>query len=360
MAWNKIGNLAALSLSLILAACGGDSGSNASSENINEILQSGSSAFGGWSSTNLSSQEIMNITNYTDTSETVEELLFGTDTLIGYGTSIYRHPCLGGKSAYVRSTKEVYVCIPNQSDPTQWSWQPYQEGGDIAIRKDGLVYKTFVDSRDGNIYSMGYSAGLILMFENLRFDTGEGDSCLLGYNPLNFISREFCDLGRIYSQYVALDGAGIYSSNGKGCTEEINYDYTRVLGKDCNPLYPMRGICPQGWHIPDSTELKVNVIFPEQEYHVGSEYNAKYTIKTQYDMQDYNVSIRKLYWTSTYATAHVQHYYFGDYDEVKMFYLYNNSYAKADGISYAHADRLVSPKTNEYYSVRCVKDDNVW
>ena len=32
MAWNKIGNLAALSLALIFAACGGDSGSNASNE----------------------------------------------------------------------------------------------------------------------------------------------------------------------------------------------------------------------------------------------------------------------------------------------------------------------------------------
>lgn len=46
---------------------------------------------------------------------------------------------------------------------------------------------------------------------------------------------------------AAMDGAGIWTTNGKGCD---------LFKKVCLPTYPVRGICPEGWHLPVSTEWK--------------------------------------------------------------------------------------------------------
>jgi len=43
-----------------------------------------------------------------------------------------------------------------------------------------------------------------------------------------------------------MDSVGTWSSNGKGC----GYDVA------CSPTYPVRGVCPEGWHLPDTTEWK--------------------------------------------------------------------------------------------------------
>ena len=44
-----------------------------------------------------------------------------------------------------------------------------------------------------------------------------------------------------------MDSAGVFSTNGKGCG----------YGKKCSPIYPVRGVCPAGWHLPDTTEWSI-------------------------------------------------------------------------------------------------------
>ena len=41
-----------------------------------------------------------------------------------------------------------------------------------------------------------------------------------------------------------MDSAGTFSTNGRHC------GYRRT----CSPTYPVRGICPEGWHLPDTSE----------------------------------------------------------------------------------------------------------
>jgi uncharacterized protein (TIGR02145 family) len=41
-----------------------------------------------------------------------------------------------------------------------------------------------------------------------------------------------------------MDSVGTLSTNGKGCG----------YGTTCSPIYPVRGICPEGWHLPTQTE----------------------------------------------------------------------------------------------------------
>ena len=43
-----------------------------------------------------------------------------------------------------------------------------------------------------------------------------------------------------------MDSAGMWSMNGNDCGNEI----------ECSPAYPVRGVCPEGWHLPDTTEWK--------------------------------------------------------------------------------------------------------
>ena len=43
-----------------------------------------------------------------------------------------------------------------------------------------------------------------------------------------------------------MDSAGTWSTNGKGCG----------YNKTCSPTYPVRGVCPEGWHLPSTTEFE--------------------------------------------------------------------------------------------------------
>ena len=43
-----------------------------------------------------------------------------------------------------------------------------------------------------------------------------------------------------------MDSAGTWSANGKGCGD----------AKTCTPTYPVRGVCPTGWHLPTQTEWR--------------------------------------------------------------------------------------------------------
>ena len=51
--------------------------------------------------------------------------------------------------------------------------------------------------------------------------------------------------GRLYTWAAAMDSAGVYSSSGAGCGSKVG---------SCSPKYPLRGVCPEGWHLPKSGE----------------------------------------------------------------------------------------------------------
>ena len=52
--------------------------------------------------------------------------------------------------------------------------------------------------------------------------------------------------GRLYTWAAAMDSSGTWSTNGKGCG----------YNKTCSPTYPVRGVCPEGWHLPSTTEFE--------------------------------------------------------------------------------------------------------
>ena len=95
----------------------------------------------------------------------------------------------------------------------------------------------FCDFRDSTIYRFVTIDTQTWMAENLNFGT-DGSLC---YND----SAKYCaKYGRYYTWADAMDSAAVFSDNAKGCGE----------GTTCTIKTPARGICPEGWHMPDSTE----------------------------------------------------------------------------------------------------------
>ena len=106
---------------------------------------------------------------------------------------------------------------------------------------------TVKDSRDNRVYKTIGIKGQMWMAENMQLEykvpKNEADTVVHG----NICNDDSCEVfGRYYTWSMAMDSAGLYSKNGKGCG----------YGTTCTPTYPVRGICPEGWHLPTVEELQ--------------------------------------------------------------------------------------------------------
>lgn len=101
------------------------------------------------------------------------------------------------------------------------------------------------DNRDGRTYKTVQIGSQTWMAENLDY----WDNKTVSYCFNDYLSS--CNIyGRLYTWGAAMDSAGTWSKNGKGCGGN----------RTCSPTYPVRGICPSGWHLPDTTEFKTLLI----------------------------------------------------------------------------------------------------
>ena len=94
------------------------------------------------------------------------------------------------------------------------------------------------DSRDGQTYKTVTIGTQTWMAENLNYETANS-YC---YDD----NASYCSkYGRLYTWAAAMDSVGTLSTNGKGCG----------FGTNCSPTYPVRGVCPEGWHLPTIEEF---------------------------------------------------------------------------------------------------------
>ncbi|MBO4829140.1 MAG: fibrobacter succinogenes major paralogous domain-containing protein, partial [Fibrobacter sp.] len=104
-----------------------------------------------------------------------------------------------------------------------------------------------IDSRDGRTYKKIVIGSQTWMAENLNYADSVGYPGMQGRNwCYNDLASNCKKKGRLYTWAAAMDSAGIFSTNGKNCG----------YGRRCTPVYPVRGICPKGWHLPTSTEFE--------------------------------------------------------------------------------------------------------
>ena len=162
------------------------------------------------------------------------EFRYATAQEIGMGKGCVSY--IDGKNYPFGKMKYYYTCKLNEG----WN-----------LDRDNWV----TDPRDGTTYRTVTIGSQVIMAENLSyeykvFNPYSGDTVVYGnmcYSKLGEdVVMDSCRTrGRYYTWGAAMDSAAVFSEGGKGCT--INYS-------ECKRTFPVRGICPEGWHIPDSTE----------------------------------------------------------------------------------------------------------
>ena len=144
-------------------------------------------------------------------------------------------------SSSVQSSSSIVVAMPCKTD-----------------EEDNCEYGILKDSRDGQEYKTVKIGDQVWMAQNLNyaytdvpFDnrgyTSDSTSWCLDNDPANCAKY-----GRFYTWTAAMDSVGEWSSNGKDCG----------YGKTCSVASAgsttlVRGICPEGWHLPREAECKV-------------------------------------------------------------------------------------------------------
>ncbi len=114
-----------------------------------------------------------------------------------------------------------------------------------ALMNPEISYGELTDARDGQVYRTVEIGDQIWMAENLNY-AYMPDTLSFCYND----SAEYCEkYGRLYTWSAAMDSAAIFSEDGKGCSVEQS-------GSPSCGKFPVRGICPEGWHFPSNNEWK--------------------------------------------------------------------------------------------------------
>ena len=109
-----------------------------------------------------------------------------------------------------------------------------------SCMSDGWFFDSvnvITDSRDKQVYKTIKIGSQYWMAENLNYEI----SASYCYNDDAINCTRY---GRLYTWAAAMDSAGTWTTNGKGCGN----------GSTCSPTYPVRGVCPSGWHLPSTTE----------------------------------------------------------------------------------------------------------
>ena len=119
------------------------------------------------------------------------------------------------------------------------------------VDSSSVVTGTMTDERDGQTYRTTKIGDQVWMAENLNYaytgvpykvdgNTSDSISWCYDNDPANCAKY-----GRLYTWAAAMDSVGTWSANSQGCG----------CSSVCTPNYPVRGICPEGWHLPDEEEF---------------------------------------------------------------------------------------------------------
>ena len=106
--------------------------------------------------------------------------------------------------------------------------------------EDNCEYGILLDERDGQEYKTVKIGNQWWMAQNLNYEIA-GSRCY-ERNESNCARS-----GRFYTWAAAMDSIAAFSDNGKGCGKNLT----------CSPAYPVRGICPGGWHLPSKDEWNI-------------------------------------------------------------------------------------------------------
>ena len=214
------------------------------------------------------------------------------------------------------------------------------------------VFGTLLDERDQKTYKTVVIGGQTWMAENLNYVDSINYPSMLERNWCYTINNRCWGQSRLYTWAAAIDSVGTFSNKGKNCG----------YGVSCFPSSPVRGICPKGWHLPDTTEWK-NLILD-----VGGKSIAGKMLKTASGWDDYDGNSGNGtddYGFSAWPDGSYSPVYDGIFEGIWKYTRFwsstgraGPSHAYALSLSYSSDEANYANMTvkNHGYSVRCVKD----
>ena len=284
---------------LLLAACGGDSGTSASSDNgasgSEEIQSSSCSQMRSSSSlktvSSSSSSKVESSSSVILSGDSHEESSSSSSSSLKTISSSSKQ--LSSSSSDISSSSSSLKSSSSSSSPMVkssssskddmryssskqssssskddeiddgWSWDVPKE----ARLNPEIAYDSMIDPRDGQIYKTVKIGEHVWMAENLNYVDSVKTPSLLGRSWCYKYKATNCAVaGRFYTGGAAIDSVALYDGgNGEVCGS----------GETCSLPAKVQGICPPGWHLPDSTEW--NTLFTE----VGGRSTAGKALKSR-------------------------------------------------------------------------------
>lgn len=214
-----------------------------------------------------------------------------------------------------------------------------------------IDYGEFTDARDGQTYRTVKIGEQIWMAQNLNYAyneptvTEDSSSFCFGNAPDSCAKH-----GRLYLWSAAMDSAAVFSDNGKGCG----------YGSTCSASGTVRGVCPEGWHLPSYDEWDALLTA------VGGSSTAGMMLKSQTGWKSYSgVPAGSDAYGFSALPAGYRHVNNGDFhDAGYSAFFRSSSEGNSDGaysmfLYYDYEDACLG---NYYkldaFSVRCLKNSN--
>ena len=172
-------------------------------------------------------------------------------------------PEMSSDDAHISSAEES-----SSSEDTEWSSSSMSQGctgpacylyssSSSSSSSIKVVYGEMTDERDGQVYKTVYveSIDRTWMIQNLNYAylqlTAELDSSSWCQND----DPENCEKdGRLYIWSAAMDSAALFSEDGKDCGYGVRCDYPEPDTANFFWYWVVRGVCPEGWHLPNDDE----------------------------------------------------------------------------------------------------------
>lgn len=210
-------------LALTFSACGDDSSSSATSSDEDDVVVSSSSE------SSSSAEDVSSSSKGKSSSSSVKAASSDSEDE-------------SSSSVKAKSSSSKAKAASSDSEAESSSSE------DKTGSKYDAEKNTLTDFRDGKVYGtvvMGEGdKAQVWMAENLDFEYKVDGS---GYGVFcNGDKSENCETyGRLYTWAAAMDSAAVLSDDGKGCSAE-----------GCKAKGNVRGVCPEGWHLPSIDEWK--------------------------------------------------------------------------------------------------------
>lgn len=140
------------------------------------------------------------------------------------------------------SNKLVWHPVRSPFEYTLEYWNTKRNAYNTAAVEAGTHSDLMItDPRDGNVYRTIVMNGMRVFAENLRYADSAASKNLIGQTSCYNGESKNCEIGgRYYAWTAAMDLNGKWNSASA----------SSLIGAQ------HRGICPEGWHIPDTTEWK--------------------------------------------------------------------------------------------------------